>query len=79
MVMFKMHNSILSVRYSCVCNVLCLWRILLIPTWSTDSMIVKARMKDNSCKTKNTSMGEVMVKALKLDVIIKINSSNIHA
>ena len=31
--MFKMRDSVPSTRYSSVCNVLHLWRILLIPTY----------------------------------------------
>ena len=33
MVVFKMHDSVRSVRYFHVCNVLHLWRIRLIPTY----------------------------------------------
>ena len=33
MVVFKMHDSVPSARYSPVCNVLCLWIIWLIPTY----------------------------------------------
>ena len=33
-VVFKMHDSVPSVRYSSVCNVLCLWRISLIPNYT---------------------------------------------
>ena len=33
MVVFKMHDSVPSARYSPVCNVLHLWRICLIPTY----------------------------------------------
>ena len=33
MVLFKMRDSVHSVRYSPVCNVLRLWRIWLIPTY----------------------------------------------
>ena len=34
MVVFKMHDSVPSARYSSVCNVLRQWRIWLIPTYS---------------------------------------------
>ena len=41
MVVFKMRDSVPSVRYSSICNVLRLWKISLIPLMeSTDSMIV---------------------------------------
>ena len=33
MVVFKICDSVPSVRYSSVCDVLCLWRILVIPTY----------------------------------------------
>ena len=33
MVVFKMHDSVPSVRYSSICNVLHLWRTSLIPTY----------------------------------------------
>ena len=46
MVLFKMCDSVPSMRYSSVCNVLRLWRIWLIPTYGvyqlydTDSMLI---------------------------------------
>ena len=33
MVVFKMRDIVPSARYYSVCNVLCLWRIWLIPTY----------------------------------------------
>ena len=35
---FKMLDSVPSVRYSSVCNVLCVWRTLLIPTYSLPTL-----------------------------------------
>ena len=47
MVVFKMRDSVPSVRYSCVCNVLRLRRIGLIPILieSTDFMISNTKRK----------------------------------
>ena len=40
-----MHDTVPSVRYSCICNVLRLWRIwLILLIESTDSMIIQAKI-----------------------------------
>ena len=51
-VVFKMRDSVPSARYSSVCNVLSLWRISLIPTYSVYRLYDIQRTKNHFNKMK---------------------------
>ena len=57
MVIFKMHDSVPSVRYSPVCNVLRPWRIWLIPTYRVYRLYdIDSKMLRSVCPAKGLNL-----------------------
>ena len=75
-----MRNSVHIVRYGSVCNVLCLWRIWLIPTYrvyrlydSLDSSFVDFEKLNAVLGTRAASEPPVLVDRIVPDTIVDVH------